>query len=156
MEEETYSPMVRLESIMLSSLIDAYERRHVRTVDIKGAILKAKVADDLELIVKMEGKFAELMNEICPNFTIKEDGAMYLQCVKALYGHVRAVRLFYNDLNKTLVEKMGFQRNKYEPCVYNKKTADGIVTARTHAVDIKISSKSEKQLDIVIEDVKQY
>jgi hypothetical protein len=29
MEEETYSLTVQLESIMLSSLIDAYERRHV-------------------------------------------------------------------------------------------------------------------------------
>ncbi len=37
LEEETYSPTVCLESIMLSSLIDAYEGRHVCTVDVKGA-----------------------------------------------------------------------------------------------------------------------
>ncbi len=51
-EEETYSPTVKLESIMLSSLIDAHEKRNVVTIDIKGA--KAKVPEDMELIVKME------------------------------------------------------------------------------------------------------
>jgi hypothetical protein len=47
MEEEMYLPTMWLESIMLSKLIDAYEKHHVRTVDIKGAFLKAKVPDDL-------------------------------------------------------------------------------------------------------------
>jgi hypothetical protein len=89
LEEETYSPTVCLESIMLSSLIDAYEGRHVCTVDIKGAFLKAKVPEDLELIVKMDGQLAELMNELNPNFKIQE-GVMYLRCIKALYGHVEA------------------------------------------------------------------
>jgi hypothetical protein len=41
MKEETYSSTVQLESIMLSTLIDAYERSYVRTIDIKGAFLKA-------------------------------------------------------------------------------------------------------------------
>jgi len=47
LEEETYSPTVRLESIMLCSLIDALEQRYVATIDIKGAFLKAKVPGDL-------------------------------------------------------------------------------------------------------------
>ncbi len=100
MEEETYLPTVRLESIMLSTLIDAYEKRHVRTVDIKGAFLKAKVPDDLELIVKMEGDLAILMNQLCDDFKIDQYGMMYLKCVKGLYGHVEAARLFCNDLNE--------------------------------------------------------
>jgi hypothetical protein len=54
MEEETYSPTVKLERIMMCSLIDALEKRYVVTVDIKGAFLKADVPDDLELLVKME------------------------------------------------------------------------------------------------------
>jgi UDP-2,3-diacylglucosamine pyrophosphatase LpxH len=157
MEEETYSPTVHLESIMLSSLIDAYEKRHVRTINIKGKFLKAKVPDNLDSIVKMEGKSAELMNKICLNFIIEEDGIMYLKCVKALYGHVDMARLFYDDLNKMLVDKMGFKRNQYDPCVYNKETNDGVITAHTHVDDIKISSKSEKQLDIVVNDfIKHY
>ena len=55
-EEETYSPTVKLESIMLNAFIDAHEGRHVAAVDIKGAFLKAKVPEHLDLIVKMSGE----------------------------------------------------------------------------------------------------
>jgi hypothetical protein len=63
-EEETYSTTVRLESILLNAFIDAHEGRFVATVDIKGAFLKAKVPDDLELIIKMTGDLMDLMYEI--------------------------------------------------------------------------------------------
>lgn len=60
-EEETYSPKVRLESIMLNAFIDAFEGRHVATEDIKGAFLKASIPKDLELIVKMTGEMAQMI-----------------------------------------------------------------------------------------------
>jgi hypothetical protein len=41
---------------MLNAFIDAHKRRHVATVDIKGAFLKAKVREEMELIVKMSGE----------------------------------------------------------------------------------------------------
>ena len=146
MEEETYSPTVQLESIMLSSLVYAYERRHIRTIDIKGAFLKANVPEDLKLIVKMDRQLAEPMNELRPDFKIDEEGVMYLRCLKALNGHIEAARLFYIDLNQTLTEKMNSARNRYDPCVYNKRMDSGIVTARTHVDDIKISVVSEDEL----------
>jgi hypothetical protein len=65
---------------------------------------------------------------------------------------VEAARLYYNDLNKPLVKKMGFERNRYDPWVHNKKTIVGTVTARNHFDDIKISSRSEEQLLIVINE----
>ncbi len=94
-EEETYSPTVQLESIMLNAFIDAFEGRHVATVDIKGGFL----------------------------------------CEKALYGHIEAAR--------------------YDPCVYNKCTKEGVVTIRTYVDDLKISSTSKKQLDYTIEQLRQ-
>ena len=35
-----------------------------------------------------------------------------------------AARLFYDDFNQTLVKKMNFVRNSYDPCVYNKLTME--------------------------------
>jgi hypothetical protein len=52
-EEETYSPTVKLESIMLTGMVDAFEGRKIVMVDIKGAFLKAKVPEGMELVVKM-------------------------------------------------------------------------------------------------------
>lgn len=128
MEEETYSPTVRLESIMLTSLVDAVERRYVKIIDIKGAFLKASVPKNLELLVKVEGELAKIMKDLQLDFYIQDDGFMYLKCVKALYRHIEAARLFYEDMNKSLTEKMGFMRNCYDPCVYNKRTQDGMMT----------------------------
>lgn len=107
-EEETYSPTVKLESIMLCSLIDALEKWHVVTIDIKEAFLKAHVPDDLELIVKMEGELVELFAELNPEFKLDENGVLYLRCLKALYGHIEAARLFYDELDNSLTSKMSF------------------------------------------------
>ena len=103
-EEETYSPTVKLESIMLCSLIDALEKRYVATINIKGAFLKANVPDDLELIVKMDGELAKFFVEVNPEFQLNESGALYLKCLKALYGHIEAGRLFYDELNYSLTQ----------------------------------------------------
>ncbi len=153
-EEETYSPAVRLESLMLNSLIDAFEQRNVVTVDIKGAFLKAKVPDELELIVKMGGELAQMMCELDKTLECDDQGYIYMQCENALYGHIEAAQLFYDDLNDSLTEKMHFKRNQYDPCVYNKVTKDGAVTIRVHVDDLKISSRSVKQLQYTIKQLK--
>jgi hypothetical protein len=153
-EEETYSPTVKLESLMLNSLIDAFEQRHVATVDIKGAFLKAKVPEELELIVKMGGELAQMMCELDPLLECDAQGYLYMQCEKALYGHIEAARLFYDDLNESLTAKMKFERNRYDPCVYNRQTKDGRVTIRVHVDDLKISSRSRKQLMETIQQLR--
>jgi hypothetical protein len=154
-EEETYSPTVKLESIMLCSLIDALEKQHVVTIDIKGAFLKANVPEDLELIVRMEGELAELFAELNPDLKLDENGILYLKCLKALYGHIEAARLFYDKLDNSLTMKMNFQRNKYDPCVYNKETENGWITVRTHVDDLKISCKDMQEIFLVIEQLQK-
>jgi hypothetical protein len=70
---------------MQNTFINAHEGRHVVTVDIKGAFLKAKVPDELELIVKMTGEMAQIMCELDPELQCNDYGVLYLQCEKALY-----------------------------------------------------------------------
>jgi len=130
---------------MLSSLIDAVEKRHVRVIDIKGAFLKAKVPENLELLVKMEGQLVQMMSELQPDFKIQRDGFMYLKCVKALYGHVKAARLFYDNLNRCLTEEMGFVRTIMIR-VYKIRTEDGIMIVRMHVDDLNVSSVSERHI----------
>jgi hypothetical protein len=119
-EEETYSPTVKLttvklESIVLNAFIDAFEGRHIMTVDIKGAFLKAKVLENMELMVKMTGEPAQIMCKINPEMRCNEQGIIYLRCVKALYGHIEAAQLlFYDDLNHTIQHKLRFKQNQYD------------------------------------------
>jgi hypothetical protein len=80
---------------MLNAFIDVFEGRHIMTADRKGAFLKAKVPEETELMVKMTGKFAQIMCKINPEMRCDEQGIIYLQWVKALYGHIEATRLFF-------------------------------------------------------------
>ncbi len=121
--------------------------------DIKGAFLKAKVPEDMELIVKIGGELAQLMCELDPTLECDEQGHIYMRCVKALYGHIEATRLFYDDLNHSIIEKMQFKKNGCDPCVYNKRTKDGAITIRVHVDDLKISAKSVKQVEYMIEQL---
>jgi hypothetical protein len=152
--EETYSPTVKLESIMLCTLIEALEERFVATVDIKGAFLKAKVPEDMELIVKMDGELAEAFVELNSDFELDENGILYLQCDKALYGHIEAARLFYDDLDDSLHRKMGFQQNQYDPCVYNKVIDGDRITIKTHVDDLKISAVKKENVEWTIDQLR--
>jgi hypothetical protein len=90
---------------MLNAFVDAHKGRHVATVDIKGAFQKAKVREEMELIVKMSGELLQIMCEIDPALKPDDNGVVYLKCIKALYGHIEAARLFYDALNETIQKK---------------------------------------------------
>lgn len=53
------------------------------------------------------------------------------------------------------MQKMGFKRNAYDPCVYNKRTTDGAVTIRMHVDDLKSLFRSRKQLEKIIKDLRE-
>jgi hypothetical protein len=137
---------------MLCSLIDALEGRDIITIDIKGAFLKAHVPKELDLIVKMDGDLARIFCELNPK---QGEGTLYLRCLKALYGHIEAARLSYNELDCSLTKRMNFLQNKYDPCVYNRKNEDrAVTTIKTHVDDLKVSSKSSEQLQKVVKELK--
>jgi hypothetical protein len=93
------------------------------------------------------------MKEQCLEFETSDGRIIHLRCVKALYGHIEAARLFYDDLNTPLNLKMGFARSQYAPCVCNRKTKDRQVLYRQMLMTLKYSSVSEKQLDVAIGDL---
>jgi hypothetical protein len=84
---------------------------------------------------------------------MEDGGILYLKCLKALYGHMEAARLFYDDLDSSLVKKMNFTRNQYDPCIYNRKSQTReMITIKTHVDYLKISSKSKEQVDLVVSE----
>jgi hypothetical protein len=117
-------------------------------------IPKAKVPDNLMLMVKMTGELANLMCEIDHDMKCNEQGVLYLRCVKALYGHIEAARLFYDDLDNTIQKKMNFIQNQYDLCVYNKWNGDDKVTIRVPVDNLKISSRSKDRIMEVIDELR--
>jgi hypothetical protein len=106
-KEDASAPTVTIESIMLSSTIDAMKERDVTTVDIPGAFMQADI--DEVVHVKFEGKIAEMLVKMDPKLYRKyvkdENGrsVLYVELLKALDGTLRAALLFWKLLTGKLV-----------------------------------------------------
>ncbi len=134
-KEEAAAPTVALESVFITSTIDAKESRKVVMVDVPGAFLHADNKD--YVIMKMVGTLAELMVKTNPKlyqqYVILEKGrsVLYLRLQNALYGMMKSALLFYSKLVSELQE-MGFEINPYDPCVANKTVNGTQMTIRWH------------------------
>ncbi len=124
-KEEAAAPTVGLlDSVFITSTIDAKESRKVVTIDITGAFLHADNED--YVIMKMVGTLAELMvktnSKMYQQYVILEKGnsVLYLRLQKTLYGMMKSVLLFYRKLVLELRE-MGFTINPYDPCVATRQ-----------------------------------
>ena len=155
---ETSSPAVRTESLLLSCVIDAKERRKVITCDVPGAFMQVDI--DEVVHVRLEGALAELLAKVDPalytEYLVKENGKtiLYVQLDKALYGTLSASMLFWKDLTAHLLED-GFVPNAYDSCVVNKVVNGTQCTVLWHVDDLKIShvdiSVCEKVVDVLNE-----
>jgi hypothetical protein len=156
-KDEVASPTVSLESVFVTSTIDAREGREVVVIDIPGAFLHAH--NDDYVIMKMNGTLAELMAKTDPKLYRKylsdERGkkVLYLRLRKALYGMMKSALLFYRKLVSELIS-MGFEINPYDPCVANKVVNGNQMTLRWHVDDLMISHKNGDDIKIFLRGLK--
>jgi hypothetical protein len=97
-KEEAAASTVVLESVFITSTIDAKEGRKVVAIDIPGAFLHAN--NDDYVITKMVGMLAKLLVKTNPRlyrqYIVLEKGRsmLYLRLQKALYGMMKSALLF--------------------------------------------------------------
>ena len=154
-KEETASPTVATDSLLLSLVIDAKEGRDVAVADVEGAYLHADM-DDYTLL-KLTGVDVDIMckvNESYVKFVTTENNkrVLYLRLVKALYGCVKSAVLWYELFASTLT-KMGFVLNPYDPCVANKLIEGSQCTIVWYVDDNKISHVNPKVVTSIIEGI---
>jgi hypothetical protein len=123
-KEQTSSPTVSTDALMMSILINAQERRDVATADVTGAYLHADMEDFA--LLKMEGESVGMMWNVSPEYRkfvhIKNGKkVLYLELLKALYGCEQWALLWYKLFSGT-PKGMDFELNPYNTCVPNKMT----------------------------------
>ena len=151
-KEESSSPTVAIESLMISCTIDAHERRFVITTDIPGAFMHPFM--DEIVYMKIEGALVDLliqMNQQYKEFVYENNGkkVIYVLLEKALYGTLQAALLFWKDLSTTLIN-LGFVLNPYDQCVANKTINGSQCTVLWHVDDIKISHVEESVVEQIL------
>ena len=115
-KEESSSPTVATESVILTSIIDAEEERETAVIDIPNAFIQTVVEDKSKrVIIRITGMLVDLLCEIAPDVysdyvTTGKNGVKQLlvECLNALYGTMVASLLYYKKIYKK-PGKRGFQ-----------------------------------------------
>lgn len=63
------SPTVSLESILSTLVIDIYEDRYVAICDVPGAFLQAEMPDDKTVLMKITGRFVDILCQANEKYT---------------------------------------------------------------------------------------
>ena len=115
-KEETSSLTASIESILITSVMDALENRDIAYVDIPGSFLQTKASD--VTIIKLQGEVVDALLRINPTWTKyvvylgeKMIPTIYSEAIKALYGTLDTSTLFYENLCSCLMDELGFKRN---------------------------------------------
>jgi hypothetical protein len=103
---DTFAPVVRMESVRLLFALAALEGWHVHHMDVKSAFLN----DDLK---------EEVYVHQPPGFTIPGKEGKVLRLRKALYGLQQAPRAWNVKLDSTL-KGMGFGQSPHEAAIYRR------------------------------------
>jgi hypothetical protein len=117
-KEEASSPTVATESVLLTCIIDAEERRDVAVVDIQNTFIQTRIEDEKDMaIIKIRGILLDMLLDLAPDAytpyeTVDKKGVKQLivQCLNAIYGTMMASLLYYNKSRKSLT-KIGFLFN---------------------------------------------
>lgn len=129
---ETFSPVIRYETIRMLFAIAAEKQLFVHQVDIANAYLNSKLHE----IVYMKQP---------PNFIDKHHPNKVLKLQKALYGLKQSGRVWNNTLDDVL-KNMGFKRCKNEACLYIKQEQRKFSYIAVYVDDLIILCPSENDI----------
>ena len=155
-QEDARAPTVSTEAVFMTAVIDAMENRTVAVVDTPGDFMQADM--DPGVYMRIDGAMAELLMEIDHDMyhphMVMEKGkpVIYVELLKALYGTLRAARLFCEKLSGKLQE-WGFTLNAYDSCVANKYVDGQQCTITWHVDDLKISHVDEQVVRSIIQKI---
>ena len=125
-KEDAASPTAELESVLLSSTIDAAKEIDVAVIDTPNAFIQTRTQNDEDkVILRLRGKLAELLIKTAPeiyrkHITINRKGetVLYVRFLNAIYGIMKDALLFYQKFVGYPMT-IGFELNPYDPCTAN-------------------------------------
>jgi hypothetical protein len=137
--EDSTSPTVSLESLIITAVIDAYEGRDVMTADVPNAFIQTVMPQPTDgsddwVCMKITGVLVDLLCKLDPTkygpYVVFEKGCkvLYVLVLHAIYGMLVASLLWYKKFHSDL-EQIGFHFNDYDPCVANR-----MVNGKQHTI----------------------
>lgn len=151
-ESDTSSPTISLVGLFIIATIAARERRHVISMDIGGAYLRAYMKKFVLILINKEE--SEILVELYPELDQYRDanGRLTAEALKALYGCIESGKLWYDTLSSKL-KANGYVQNPYDKCIFNKwHESEGVQsTIGIHVDDCFISCVIPGILESIVE-----
>jgi hypothetical protein len=153
--DEAASPTAAIDSIIITSVIDAKEGRDIMTVDIPNAFVQIGVDPknkEERIIIKIRGTLVDMLLELnyekYSPFVVNEgwNKVLYVVMLKALYGMLQSALWFYTKF-KNDIEQIYFVLNPYDPCMTNRMVNGNEHTITWHVDDVKSSHVDKKVND---------
>jgi hypothetical protein len=127
--EETYSPVIRMETLrFLISMAAKYDLK-IHQLDVKNAFLHGDLKEELYIQQPTGFEQPGKENQIC-------------KLRKAMYGLKQGSRAWNSKLNSVLT-KIGFTRSQTDPCVYTKRAGRKMELLAVYVDDILIFSNDD-------------
>jgi hypothetical protein len=161
-KENASSPTVAMESVLLTSLVDAQENCDIAIVDILNAFIQMVVENNEDKIVmRIRGHMVDVLANVAPRVygpyvsTDKQGRKQLLvECLNAIYGTMVGSLLYYCKFTRSL-KNQGYVMNPYNLCVWNKMIEKKQITICFHVDDCKLSHKLAQVVDKAIKWLRQ-
>ena len=132
---DTYAPMSRMTSIRCLAQLAAQYNFVCHQIDVKTAYLNADI--DCELYMERPD-------------TPERDTSKVWRLKKSIYGLKQSAKLWNDTLNEFFM-KLGFVRNRADPCLYKRTNSKGIIFLLVWVDDIVILAESQALVDEFVE-----
>ncbi|MCP4490581.1 MAG: DDE-type integrase/transposase/recombinase, partial [Gammaproteobacteria bacterium] len=135
--DETFSPVVRFESLRTAIALGARLGMKMHQMDVTTAFLNGTLKEEIYMR-QPEG------------FEVKGKEGMVCKLRKSLYGLKQSSRCWNEALHMQLSE-LGYQQSDADPCIYVKKCEGSLIILAVYVDDIILMAKSE----LVLEQLKK-
>ena len=129
--DETFSPVVRFESVRTVVALAAQQGLKLHQMDVTCAFLNGELEEEIYM-KQPEG------------FEIKGKEHLVCKLRRSIYGLKQSPRCWNTTLNGKL-ERMGFSQTKGDPCIYTAQHGEPFIIG-VYVDDILLASKSDKRL----------
>ena len=133
--EETFSPVVRFESVRTVLALAAKLGFKLHQMDIKTAFLNGELEE--EIFMRQPEAFIEEGNE---NLVCK--------LKRSIYGLKQSARCWNTELDQKL-RSIGFTQSKNDPCIYTRITGGELFVIAVYVDDIIEAGKNEAEIEEV-------
>ena len=144
---ETFAPVVKYSSVRALCAMVAEKDLELEQMDAKTAFLNGEIDEDIfiEIPEGVEITYEDLLHLDIDNIDDISKIDLVCKLEKSMYGTKQAPRCWNKKINSVLANELGFVRSDGDPCLYVKRTKEGVMMIALYVDDLLLATKTKSQ-----------